>query len=113
VPTIQEKHTKPISLKLKNEVVVTLPTVEALLGDKLTAFAPRTIGIPYETERGFSQRMQVVKQMFDIGELFDAIGDIRGMADAYQISYKLETAIAIVISPGKKFSMILSGWLTC
>jgi len=91
LPTIQ-KNIKTDFIEVENEVVVTLPTVEALLGDKLTAFAPRTIGIPYETERGFSQRMQVVKQMFDIGELFDAIGDIRGMADAYQISYKLENS---------------------
>jgi nucleotidyltransferase AbiEii toxin of type IV toxin-antitoxin system len=89
LPTI-EKTIKTDFIEVENKVMVTLPTVEALLGDKLTAFAPTTIGIPYETERGFSQHMQVVKQMFDIGELFNAVKNVREIADAYQVCYKLE-----------------------
>jgi hypothetical protein len=56
---------------------VTVPTLDALLGDKLTAFAPTTIGVPY-SKGGAAQ--QIVKQMFDVGELFlhaKQIDDIR------------------------------------
>ncbi len=48
------------------------PTVECLLGDKLTAFAPNTTGILY----GVRKEIEIIKQLFDIGELFDASSNI-------------------------------------
>lgn len=51
-------------------LMVTTPTPEGLLGDKLTAFAPATTGIPYE-KHGNSMSMEIIKQLFDIGHLFD------------------------------------------
>lgn len=53
---------------------VKLPSVSALLGDKLTAFAPHTIGVnPHFTSLGkrIDNRLQVMKQMYDIACLFD------------------------------------------
>ncbi len=41
-----------------------------MLGDKLTAFAPNTTGIPYEKNR-HSKSMEIIKQLYDIGNLFD------------------------------------------
>ena len=48
---------------------VNIPSCEDLLGDKLTAFAPHTIGVPYE-KSGHSYTKEVIKQLFDIGCLF-------------------------------------------
>ena len=49
---------------------VRLPDFNNILGDKLTAFAPNTTGIPYcksDKEMG----MEIIKQMYDIGCLCD------------------------------------------
>jgi len=49
---------------------VRLSDFNNILGDKLTAFAPNTTGIPYrkgDKEMG----MEIIKQMYDIGCLFD------------------------------------------
>jgi hypothetical protein len=57
--------------------LVTVPTVDAIIGDKLTAFAPNTIGIPYfrgKDNQSFS--MEIIKQLFDLGKLFEEIGDV-------------------------------------
>jgi hypothetical protein len=47
-------------VEVEREVLVTLPTVESLLGDKLTAFAPTTVGVPLVLDDGraseFKQR---------------------------------------------------------
>jgi predicted nucleotidyltransferase component of viral defense system len=56
-------------------VRVKIPSYEDLLGDKLTAFAPCTTGIPYfrgET----SMSMEIIKQLYDIGNLFDVVEDL-------------------------------------
>ena len=65
-------------------LIVNLPSKDDLLGDKLTAFAPNTTGIPYikivigrgglPEERHCS--MEIIKQLFDIASLFDRIDDL-------------------------------------
>jgi hypothetical protein len=67
----------------EREVRVAVPTVNSLLGDKLTAFAPRTIGILYDPLR----RTDIAKQLFDVGVLFDAATDLRVAAEAYAASH--------------------------
>lgn len=49
-----------------NKTVI-VPDIENILGDKLTAFAPNTTGIPY----GKGKEMEIIKQLFDIESLFD------------------------------------------
>ncbi len=46
--------------------MVQVPSFEDILGDKLTAFAPNTTGIPYE-KNGQSRAMEIIKQLYDIG----------------------------------------------
>lgn len=55
-----------------NPLIVSVPTKEALLGDKLTAFGPNTIGIPYH-KGGRNCSLEIIKQVFDIGRLFDGV----------------------------------------
>lgn len=55
-------------------LLVDLPSLEDLLGDKLTAFAPNTTGIPYFKKED-SMSMEIIKQLYDIGNLFDTVVD--------------------------------------
>lgn len=56
-------------------IMVNLPSYQDLLGDKLTAFAPHTTGIPFfKGERNCS--MEINKQLFDIASLFDLTNDL-------------------------------------
>ena len=89
LPTIK----KPITtnfLEIEEEVQVTIPTVEGLLADKLTAFAPNTIGVPIRSKKGGSQAMQVIKQLFDVGELFNAATNFSKVREAYNAAYEKE-----------------------
>ncbi len=83
-----EQTDQPIATKwveTDEETLVTVPTVEAITGDKLTAFAPNTIGIPYfkgEDKRPFS--MEICKQFFDLSQLFEQVEDLKTVAASFQ-----------------------------
>ncbi|MBC8400725.1 MAG: nucleotidyl transferase AbiEii/AbiGii toxin family protein [Candidatus Marinimicrobia bacterium] len=51
---------------LDEETFVQIPTHDCLLGDKLTAFAPNTIGVPYNKNKS----MSIIKQLIDVDDLF-------------------------------------------
>ena len=53
------------------KTVVRVPTPEGLLGDKMTAVSPNTMGIPLNEKRA----MEVLKQIIDLGELFKIAND--------------------------------------
>lgn len=55
-------------------LMVNVPTREDILGDKLTAFGPNSIGIPYFKGRRDCS-LDIMKQLFDISRLFDAVSD--------------------------------------
>lgn len=55
--------------------VVKVPSVGDILGDKLTAFAPNTTGIPYY-KNGNPHSTEIMKQVYDIGRLFDAVDSL-------------------------------------
>lgn len=57
------------------KVFVNVPSIADLLGDKLTAFAPNTTGIPYYKGNKMCS-MEIVKQLYDIASLFDIINDL-------------------------------------
>ena len=65
----------PLLITDEPAVMVSLPSPEDLLGDKLTAFAPHTTGIPYfKGEKKCT--MEIIKQMFDVASLFDLTDDL-------------------------------------
>jgi len=64
-------------------LLVNVPSVENLLGDKLTAFAPNTTGIPY-LKGGDNQSMEIIKQLYDIGTLFDVTEDFNSVKETFQ-----------------------------
>lgn len=65
------------NIELKSQILdldgpptlIRCPSPECLLGDKLTAFAPHTTGIRYNNGKA----LEMAKQLFDIGTLFDHI----------------------------------------
>jgi len=56
-------------------LLVNVPCLEDILGDKLTAFAPNTTGIPYFKKED-SMSMEIIKQLYDIGNLLDVVEDV-------------------------------------
>jgi hypothetical protein len=69
-----------------HDIKVAVPTINSLLGEKLTAFAPKTIGIKYNPDR----KMEIIKQLFDIGELFNEATDLNEIKEAYVYTHGRE-----------------------
>lgn len=82
---------------IENPIMVSVPSISDLLGDKLTAFAPHTCGIPFDKVSKNGVRdcsMEICKQMFDIASISNEVWDIdiasttfRKMA-AVELSYR-------------------------
>lgn len=65
-------------------VYVKVPTIDCILADKLTAFAPNTIGVKLSAEPGKRpKRVEILKQLFDVANLFDRCSDIKTIRDTY------------------------------
>ena len=63
--------------------------LEDLTGDKLTAFAPNTTGIPYFKGMD-SMSMEIIKQLYDIGNLFDNVTDLETIKTTFEKFAKTE-----------------------
>ena len=74
---IKLKH--PWLSTTEEESLITMPTFDAILGDKLTAFAPKTTGILYSKNRP----VEIIKQLYDIAFLFDNISDLAVVKNSY------------------------------
>ena len=70
-------------------LMVNIPSVNDILGDKLTAFAPNTSGIPY-FKGGNDCNLEIIKQLYDIGRLFDSMDDLSVVASAYDKIARVE-----------------------
>ena len=69
------------------DVHITVPTIEGLLADKLTAFAPTTIGVPYGA---YKASIKIAKQIADVGELFGHARHGADLVAAYQSAFAAE-----------------------
>lgn len=67
-------------------VRVIMPDIDSIIGDKLTAFAPNTTGVPY----GIEKEKEIMKQLFDIGCLFNELTDIEVVKKSFHNSVKAE-----------------------
>ena len=72
-------------------ITVRVPCLEDLLGDKLTAFAPNSTGIPYYKGED-SMSMEIIKQLYDIGNLFDRSADLKIVKETFHRFAKSELA---------------------
>ena len=75
--------TKPIRNDLlvtaPEDLAVTMPTMECILGDKLTAFAPHTTGVLL----GAGKELEIAKQMFDVATLAERMQDQKKFRATY------------------------------
>jgi hypothetical protein len=67
---------------ISEPLLVRVPCFEDILGDKLTAFAPNTTGIPY-FKNGDSMSMEIIKQLYDIGSLFDVVNNMANIRSTF------------------------------
>mgnify|MGYP004560954307 CR=1 FL=1 len=87
-------YTKLIEMPIKDAlinteepyVMVTAPSIDCVMGDKLTAFAPHTTGIPF----GIDKELENIKQMYDVACLFDVAVDYEDVYKSYMNTVKTE-----------------------
>ncbi|MGN6416648.1 MAG: nucleotidyl transferase AbiEii/AbiGii toxin family protein [Pseudobacter sp.] len=81
-----------------DHVNVRVPCINSITGDKMVAFAPCTTGVPYFVRK----EREIIKQLFDVGNLFDHIDDVELVRKAYhtaataEIQYRAERGITSV-----------------
>lgn len=75
---------------------VNIPSIDCILGDKLTAFAPNTIGIPFNEDK----ELEIIKQMYDVSCLFDEFENFKDVYETY-----IETAKAEISYRGNIYSI--------
>lgn len=74
--TMQKEISNELLLTDGDDLRVTVPSIDCVLGDKLTAFAPYTTGIPLRAKKD----MEVIKQFYDVSTLidhFESFDDVR------------------------------------
>lgn len=74
-----KKNIKCDELEIDSDVNVILPTIESVLGDKLTVLAPHTTGIQYDSFK----ELEMIKQLFDVSNLFDSANDIKEIKESF------------------------------
>ena len=74
------------------DIQVKVPFINSILADKLTAFAPNTIGIPFE-EDSVARKVGIIKQLFDISNLFDFADNLNVIKNSYKELHKFECEI--------------------
>jgi predicted nucleotidyltransferase component of viral defense system len=67
----------------ESPISVESPCMEDMIGDKLTAFAPNTTGIPYFKGKD-SMSMEIIKQLYDIGNLIDNVTDLETINSTFK-----------------------------
>jgi hypothetical protein len=101
-----EEHGYPllIDAPIENEWILTdqnhntvqIPSIDSIAGDKLTAFAPNTVGIRFKFERPdgwiVEKQMEVMKQLFDLGILFDRTNNLEHFKQSFENTAKKEIA---------------------
>jgi hypothetical protein len=69
-------------------VKVTMPSINCILGDKMTAFAPHTTGILITEEK----ELEIIKQLYDVAALIDAFDSFKDTYNTYMSTVSTELA---------------------
>jgi hypothetical protein len=98
-PVLVERKIQTDWIKMTGEpLTVVTPDINSIAGDKLVAFAPTTTGVPY----GAAKEREIIKQLFDVGNLFDLLVDI----EIFKKSYRMSAEGEIKHRPDRKISSI-------
>ena len=91
--TLEKELTLPFLLSSGASSWVSLPSASSVLGDKLTAFAPNTVGVnPSMTSLGkpIDNRLQVMKQFYDIARLSEVVDSLDEVLLSYRACLRFE-----------------------
>jgi len=79
-PIVTRKEIKNDLLLTEGEnLLVTMPTVDCILGDKISAFAPHTTGIRFG-----KKNLEIMKQFFDVCTLIDEFTNFECVLNSYK-----------------------------
>ena len=88
-PEFTESSIETKWIDTENKTTVQTPSIDAITGDKLTAFAPNTIGIPYfKGDRDSST--EISKQLYDLSRLFENVSNMEVVAESFQLHAEQE-----------------------
>lgn len=87
-PQLIEVSIKTQWIVTDKEIKVNVPSIDSIVGDKLTAFAPNTTGVPYQK----GKETEIIKQLFDLSCLFDEIQSIQIVQDSFLVFAQQEIA---------------------
>ena len=78
-PVTINKRIESAKLNISSENMVKIPSVESILGDKLTVLAPKTTGIHYNTDK----ELELMKQLYDVDKLFNESENIEVVKESF------------------------------
>lgn len=78
-PKIITKNIQNDKLKVSSESVVKLPSIESILGDKLTVLATKTTGISYNS----TKELELMKQLYDVDKLFNESENVKIIRESF------------------------------
>ncbi len=92
----EDRYARHVEKAIDNDLLVQqgdpieilMPSADCILGDKLTAFAPHTTGIPF----GIGKELEIIKQMYDIATLIDASADFSAVVETFRAIAASESA---------------------
>ena len=85
-------------MQTDNPVIVKTPDINSITGDKLTAFAPNTTGVPYNIEK----EKEILKQLFDVGCLFHLLTNM----EIFKMSFIESAKSEIAYRPERKIESV-------
>ncbi len=99
-PCTEKRELKHVALSNEDEpTVIVTPTLEGLLGDKLTACAPLTVGVPIHsstlsgTDRTVQKHQQMIKQLYDVNILISLANDWSVVRTAFERTLEVQSDV--------------------
>jgi len=83
-PNYQIQEIQLKSFLYESDIDVKIPTIDSLIGDKLTVLAPETIGKP------LNRPLQYSKQLYDLSTLLERSTDFQAIYEAYLDVFEFE-----------------------
>lgn len=78
-PIVIEKKIQNKKLNIESNLSVKVPSIESILGDKLTVLAPKTTGISYNSNK----ELELMKQLYDVDKLFNQAEDMAIVRESF------------------------------
>ncbi len=78
-PKVIEKKIQNKKLNIESNVIIKVPSIESILGDKLTVLAPNTTGISYNSNK----ELELMKQLYDVDKLFNQAENITIIKESF------------------------------